>query len=200
MQKQNQQQLTHSDCQYGQNRTQPKHGKPYGCPSCVEQDRQDCNHCFTCGEEGHRAAKASAVASLIGRKALVQSYLNGLAVISVLDSGSQVSIVSCSWKDEYLPDLTIYPVSDILGEEKLKVIAANGSLIPYDGWVAITVNLPRNLDPNLSISVPFLISSYPMEEPLIGFNVLEVLVCGQPERLVPVLASLQCHICSQRNS
>lgn len=56
MQKQNQQQLTHKGRQYSQNRTQSKRGKPYGCPSCVEQDRQDCKHCFTCGEEGHHAA------------------------------------------------------------------------------------------------------------------------------------------------
>lgn len=56
MQKQNQQQLAHNGCQYSQNRTQSKRGKPYGCPSCVEQNRQDCKHCFTCGEEGHRAA------------------------------------------------------------------------------------------------------------------------------------------------
>ena len=137
-----------------------------------------------------RAAKAKAVASLIGKKAVVQSYLNGLAVTSLLDSGSQVSIVSRAWKDEYLPDLSIHPVSEILGEEELRIIAANGGLIPYDGWVAITVNLPGNLDPNLSISVPFLISSYPMDRPLIGFNILEVLICGQPEKLMPVLASL----------
>ncbi|XP_046692674.1 uncharacterized protein LOC124377300 [Silurus meridionalis] len=53
---QNQQQLTHNGRQYSQNRTHSKRGRPYGCPSCVEQDRQDCKHCFTCGEEGHRAA------------------------------------------------------------------------------------------------------------------------------------------------
>ena len=98
-----------------------------------------------------RVAKARAVASLIGKKALVQSYLNGLTVTSLLDSGSQVSIVSRAWKNEYLPDLTIHPVSEILGEEELRVIAANGGLIPYDGWVAITVNLPGNLDPKLSL-------------------------------------------------
>ncbi|KAI2652606.1 hypothetical protein H4Q32_005853 [Labeo rohita] len=56
MQKQNQHQLTHNGRQYSQNRTPSRRGKPYGCPSCVEQDRQDCKHCFTCGEEGHRAA------------------------------------------------------------------------------------------------------------------------------------------------
>ena len=55
MQKQNQQPI-HNERQYSQNRTQTKRGKPYGCPSCVEQDRQDCKHCFICGEEGHRAA------------------------------------------------------------------------------------------------------------------------------------------------
>ncbi len=149
-----------------------------------------CNKAVQLTPQSLRVAKARAVASLIGKRALVQSYLNGLAVTSLLDSGSQVSIVSRAWKEEYLPDLRINSVSEILGEEELKVIAANGSIIPYDGWVAITVNLPGNLDPNLSISVPFLISSYPMDKPLIGFNVLEVLICGKPERLVPILANL----------
>ncbi len=149
-----------------------------------------CNKAVQLTPQSPRVAKARAVASLIGKRALVQSYLNGLAVTSLLDSGSQVSIVSRAWKEEYLPDLRINSVSEILEEEELKVIAANGSIIPYDGWVAITVNLPGNLDPNLSISVPFLISSYPMDKPLIGFNVLEVLICGKPERLVPILANL----------
>lgn len=27
----------------------------YGCSTCVEKGLQDCQHCFTCGEEGHRA-------------------------------------------------------------------------------------------------------------------------------------------------
>lgn len=56
MQKQNEQQLTNNGRQYNQNRTQSKRGKSYGCPSCVEQDRQDCKHCFICGDDGHRAA------------------------------------------------------------------------------------------------------------------------------------------------
>lgn len=153
----------------------------------VETNTQ--SHCSQVAQSP-RTAKARAIASLIWKKALVHSYLNGLAVTSLLDSGSQVSIVSRAWKDEYLPDLSIRPVSEILGEEDLNVIAANGSLIPYDGWISIIVNLPGNLDPNLSISVPFLISSYPMDRPLNGFNVLEVLICDQPERLMPVLVSL----------
>ena len=30
-------------------------GRPYGCASCVEQNLPNCQHCFACGEEGHRA-------------------------------------------------------------------------------------------------------------------------------------------------
>lgn len=29
--------------------------RPYGCPECVAQGRPSCNHCFSCGEVGHRA-------------------------------------------------------------------------------------------------------------------------------------------------
>ncbi|XP_028290530.1 uncharacterized protein LOC114454337 [Gouania willdenowi] len=50
------QQQAHNGHQYSQNRTQSKRGKHYECPSCVEQDREDCKHCFICGGEGHRAA------------------------------------------------------------------------------------------------------------------------------------------------
>lgn len=32
-----------------------KKERPYGCPNCVANGRLNCNHCFACGEEGHRA-------------------------------------------------------------------------------------------------------------------------------------------------
>lgn len=74
--------------------------------------------------------------------------------------------------------------------KKLVVYAVNGDLIPFDGWVIITVNLPGNEDPNLSISVPFLVSPLPLEMPLIGFNVVEAVIQGKPERLAPTLTQL----------
>ena len=138
-----------------------------------------------------------AVANLIGRKAFVQCNLNGLAVTSLLDTGAQVSMINRAWKDQYLPDLDIHPVSEIIEEiEELKVFAVNGDLVPFDGWVAIKINLPGNEDPSLSISVPFLVSTLPLERPLLGFNVLEQLISNQPERLVPVLVNLLCNAIS----
>ncbi len=39
-------------------------------------------------------------------------------------------------------------------KKQLEVYAVNGELIPFDGWVIITVNLPGNEDPNLSMYPP----------------------------------------------
>lgn len=83
-----------------------------------------------------------------------------------------MSMLSRAWKDKYLPDLNIGPMAELLEElDELEVCAVNGEPIPFDGWLPTTLNLPENKDPCLSISVPFLVRSLPMERPLIGFNV-----------------------------
>ena len=138
-------------------------------------------------------AKNELVARLIGRKALIQCYLNGLAVNALLDTGAQVSMIDRAWKETHLPHLEAKPITELmLEEDELGVYAVNGDLIPFDGWVAVTVNLPGNEDPNLLISVPFLVSSMPLERPLLGFNVVEELILGQPEKLIPTLITLLC--------
>lgn len=38
-----------------QGKVDNRKGKPYCCDKCVEQNRPECFHCFSCGEEGHRA-------------------------------------------------------------------------------------------------------------------------------------------------
>lgn len=39
----------------GKNRPERKTQRPYGCPQCIAQALPDCNHCFSCGEEGHHS-------------------------------------------------------------------------------------------------------------------------------------------------
>lgn len=137
------------------------------------------------------------VTKLIGRKALTQCNLNGLAVSALLDTGAQVSMIDREWKNKYLPDIPIRPLSEIIeGEEELKVCAVNGDILPFDGWVAITVNLIGNENPGFSITVPFLVSSLALERPLLGFNVLEEVVREQPEKLIPTLVTLLCNAMS----
>ncbi|KAL7882789.1 hypothetical protein SRHO_G00004470 [Serrasalmus rhombeus] len=131
------------------------------------------------------------VVKLIGKKAIIHCNLNGLAVAALLDTGAQVSIIDQSWKDQYLPSHDTRPLTELLaGDEELEVYAVNGDLIPFTGWVAINVNLPGTEDPSLSINVPFLVSHLPLERPLLGFNVIEELIRGKPERVMPTLVSL----------
>lgn len=103
--------------------------------------------------------KNEQVARLVGKKVLTQCYLNSLAMSVLLDTGAQVSMIDREWKNKYLPDSDIRPLAEIIeDEEELAVYAVNGDPLPFDVWVAITGNLPGNEDPNLSISVPFLVS------------------------------------------
>lgn len=72
----------------------------------------------------------------------------------------------------------------------MKVCAVNGEPIPFDGWIPIMINLPGSEDPSLSINTPVLVSSLPMDKPLVGFNVLEQIIERQPEQLMSTLVAL----------
>ncbi len=131
------------------------------------------------------------IIKLIGSKALTHCNLNGLPVRALLDTGAQVSIIDCKWKEQYLPDVEVRPLRELLGyHDDLEIYAVNGEPIPFDGWAIITVNLLENDDPYLSINVPFLVSRLQIERPLLGFNIVEELIQGKPERLMPTLVSL----------
>lgn len=139
-------------------------------------------------------SKSECLAKLVGRRALTHCYLNGLAVSALLDTGAQVSMIDRDWRNTYLPDMPVRPLDEIIDdEEELKVYAVNGEVLPFDGWVVLKVNLKGNENPNLSITVPFLVSSIVLERPLLGFNVLEVMIQEQPEKLIPTLTSLLCN-------
>ena len=119
------------------------------------------------------------VAKLIGKKCLLKCNLSGYAVTVLLDSGAQVSIIDKQWKQEYLPQQEVRPLSELIGSRPLDLTAANGGQIPYDGWVELTFNLPGNEDPKLAIRVPFLVSRTSLVRPILGFNVIEELILGK---------------------
>lgn len=82
------------------------------------------------------------LAKFIGAKALVRCDLNGLTVNALLDTGAQASMIDRSWKEKYLPDAPIRPLSEIFSDnEELEVHAVNGEILPFDGWVLIAVSL-----------------------------------------------------------
>lgn len=141
--------------------------------------------------------KRERIAKLIGSRALTHCHLNGFAIKALLDTGAQVSMIDRDWKNKYIPDTPVRPLEEIIGEDEvLDIFAVNGEVLPFDGWVALMVNLEGNEDPDLTITVPFLVSSVALERPLLGINVLEEMIEGQPEKLIPVLISLLCNALS----
>lgn len=69
--------------------------------------------------------------------------------------------------------------------------AVNGDIIPFDGWIALTVNLKVNENPVFSIAVPSLVSSVALERPILNFNILEEIMQNWSEELIPMLITLQ---------
>lgn len=120
--------------------------------------------------------KQQQAAKLVGKKCLVRASLGGVSTTVLWDTGSQVSIVGANWKRKYLPDAEARPVEELLEDEALDLSAANGTDIPYEGWIGIEFTLTKDAASGMSdkpVLVPLLISNSDFECPVIKFNVIE---------------------------
>ncbi len=122
------------------------------------------------------------VAQLVGEKCLLKCTMNGYPVSVLLDTGAQVSIMDYNWKEMYLPHTKLRPLTDITDPQELEVRDVKKDLIPFHGWVEITLNLLGNEDPRLAIHVPFLVSRIGLERPILGFNVVQEIIRGGENR------------------
>ncbi len=122
--------------------------------------------------------KQQQTAKLVGKRCLVRASLGGVDTTILWDTGSQVSIVGANWKKKYLPDIKVRPVKELLEEGALELSAANGTDIPYEGWMEIEFTLFKNAVAGMSdkpVLVPILVASSDIDRPIIGFNVVEEL-------------------------
>ncbi|KAL6491521.1 hypothetical protein MHYP_G00018660 [Metynnis hypsauchen] len=95
----------------------------------------------------------------------------------LLDTGAQVSIVGREWVKSMLPTVEVKSL-DILLDEPLYVTAANGSHIPFDGWIEADLEILSRGRGKCSIQVPFLVSQSSLICPLLGINVIGELIKG----------------------
>ena len=117
----------------------------------------------------------AAVARLVGRKCSVSCYLNDAKVTALWDTGAQVSIITENFLKQQLPDLNIRDINELLGvDSDLNLTAANGTTIPYKGWVEARFQL--NGERGQEVTVPFLVTEEHLDQPIIGYNVIELLV------------------------
>ncbi|KAK2855024.1 hypothetical protein Q7C36_006893 [Tachysurus vachellii] len=110
----------------------------------------------------------SSVTSLVGRQCLVECYLQGQRFQALWDTGSQVCVIDEAWKEEYLPEVPLRDVSNILeAPNTLNLVAANGIDLPYTGYVEVTFR---------SSSQSLHQAELNLSHPIIGFNVIEQIV------------------------
>jgi hypothetical protein len=88
-------------------------------------------------------------------------------------------MVSEAFLKQYHPEKRIRRLSELM-ETDLKLTAANGSVIPYIGWVELTFTLCSG---DSLVRVPFLVTTETMEYPIVGYNVIEEIMKTEHEGL-----------------
>lgn len=117
------------------------------------------------------------VTSLVGRQCLVECLLDGHRLQALWDSGSQVSIIDEKWKKDYLPHTELRDVADIMDTSELTLTAANGTNMPYLGWVETTFQLVSGTEQTEKLTFPMLVmKGFQLTCPIIGYNVIEYIV------------------------
>jgi len=105
----------------------------------------------------------------------VQCYLGDKALEVLWDTGAQVSILSEGFLKSQLSSVQIQDVEQLLGSNgSISLQAANRTDIPCCGWAEIGVRLSNENE--AEIRVPFLVTKEDIEQPIIGFNVIELMV------------------------
>lgn len=124
------------------------------------------------------------VAPLVGKKYLIDCYIQGERGQALWDSGSQVTIMDELWKDVHLPNARLRDITEILDTaDTLDIVAANGENKPYGGWVETTFSLASREAPNTEVIVPTLVmKGNKLVQPIIGSNVIELLIGGEVEQ------------------
>ena len=118
-----------------------------------------------------------------------------MASTALWDTGAQVSIVSQNWVTKNLPKAELHTVESLLGVSELELKAANGTFLPYDGWIDVDFKLMGG-NHDFGVKVPFLVSNNALDLPIIGYNIIERITQNlsgdteQPRFLVVLSSSL----------
>ncbi len=91
-----------------------------------------------------------------------------------------MSIVDERWKEEHLPNTKLRGVSEILDSpDDLTLTAANGTEMPYLGWIETSFWLVSETDQTKELIIPVLVmKGYLLSHSIIGFNVIELILAN----------------------
>ena len=114
------------------------------------------------------------VTKLVGRKCTVCCQLNDVQTEALWDTGAQVSIIPEYIVNRDFAHIQVREIKEFIGNEsQLNLVTANGSTMPYKGWVELNFRLLKTSENYGSITVPFLVTQERIDTPIIGYNVIE---------------------------
>ena len=135
--------------------------------------------------------KHAKIAKLVGWKCSIKSLVNDVDIVALWDTGAQVSILPEHILSDNFPDLKLQDIGKLLGANSgLNLTATNGTAIPYKGWVEAKFQL--NWEDEKEVTVPFLVTPEWLEQPIVGYNVIEPFLQG--DEGYPDCPSVACHI------
>ncbi|XP_065068251.1 uncharacterized protein LOC135693652 [Rhopilema esculentum] len=106
--------------------------------------------------------------------------MNGIELPVLFDTGAQVSIVSSKELRKHFPQSEIKDIADLLDQDiELELTTANGSKLPYSGWVKMNFKLLNSNED--AVEVPMLVTEFELEQSIIGYNVIEELIKSQQQ-------------------
>ena len=136
-------------------------------------------------------SQQSKVVQLVGKRCTVDCLLNGKQVEALWDTGAQCSVIPKSLVNSLFEKPYIRPISELLDDsDNLKLTAANGSAIPYDGWVEVEFSLMFD-ETSQKIQVPLLVTSDSLDYPIIGYNVSDEFVTQHSDCNNPMIQSFK---------
>ena len=115
---------------------------------------------------------------LVGKKCTVHCRIDEIDVSALWDTGAQVSLISAKWWEQHFPNRSLRDINELL-QEDLDLRTANGTTLPFHGWTDVQLTLSLDGKTTQCIGVPFLVTSIPLSEPIIGFNAIAELTANK---------------------
>ena len=104
---------------------------------------------------------------LVVRKCTVTCLLNGVETEALWDTGAQGSIIPSNWVRKFYPGTDVRNIAELFGMGGLDLKTANGTDLPYKGWVELTFSLAEE-NSQRSLQVPFLVAKVHLTCQLLG--------------------------------
>ena len=74
----------------------------------------------------------------MGQPNETQLIINGIPCQGLVDTGSQVTTISEYFVKQYLPDVEVFPLNDLI-----QVTGAADTVVPYHGFVEVDITIPN---------------------------------------------------------